>query len=116
MTLPAEFGMRGPKVHITISPDCPANPRKTKTANLVPLMFRKKAKKVILDLIEAGIIRKLKLGQKSKFCSRGMFIAKPGGVENGVRLVVDFKEYTANISTVKITVFPCVPFYTVFLH
>ena len=25
--LPADYGMRGPKVHITLSPDCPANPK-----------------------------------------------------------------------------------------
>ena len=91
--LPANYGMKGPKVHITLSPDCPDKPRLAKTANLVPVMFRAKAQQVILDLIDSGVIRKLDLGQKSRFCSRGMFVAKPGGVENGVRLVVDFKEY-----------------------
>ncbi len=91
--LPADYGMLGPKVHITLSPDCPAKPMKAKTAYLVPVMFRDKAKQVILDLIESGVIKKLEVGQKSRFCSRGMFVAEPGGVENGVRLVVDFKEY-----------------------
>ena len=91
--LPSDYGMRGPKVHITLSPECPKNPKQAKTASLVPIMYRTKAKKVIADLLEAGIITQLEVGQKSKFCSRGMFVAKPGGVENGVRLVVDFKEY-----------------------
>ena len=91
--LPANYGMRGPKVHITLSPDCPDKPKKAKTAYLVPVMFREKAKQVIIDLMESGVIKKLEIGQKARFCSRGMFVAKPGGVENGVRLVVDFKEY-----------------------
>ena len=91
--LPTDYGMRGPKVSITISPDCPSQPRKALTASPVPIMFKEKAKQVIADLLDAGIIKKVEVGQKSKFCSRGMFVAKPGGVEHGVRLVVDFKEY-----------------------
>ena len=43
--LPSDYDMRGPKVHITLSPECPKNPKKAKTATLVPIMYRAIQKK-----------------------------------------------------------------------
>ena len=68
------------------------NPKKWYTPIPTPLHFKDAANALLDELIKTGVIRQIKLSSSPKFCARGFFVAKPGGISKGVRLVVDHKE------------------------
>ena len=59
--LPTDYGMRGPKVSIKISPDCPSRPRKALTAS--PGIIKKS-----LDRTEIKILQPRHVRRKTRRC------------------------------------------------
>ena len=84
--------MKGEPMVINLRKDVKVNPKKWFTPIKIPLHFKQPANELLDQLIEKGIIRQLPKSTPTKFCARGFFVAKPGGIKNGVRLVVDHKE------------------------
>merc|ERR1712020_360824 len=64
-------------------------PEPVTTAAGIPHHFQGPTKKTMDELIKRGIIREAEFSNNPKFCSRALMVAKPGGIEKGVRLVVD---------------------------
>ena len=84
--------MKGEPMIINLRKDVKVNPKKWYTPVKIPLHFKEPADALLDQLIEKGIIRQLPKSTPTQFCARGFFVAKPGGIKNGVRLVVDHKE------------------------
>ena len=84
--------MKGEPMVINLRQDIPVVPKKWYTPVSIPLHFKDAANRLLDDLIKNEVIRQIKLSSAPQFCARGFFVAKPGGVKNGVRLVVDHKE------------------------
>ena len=64
-------------------------PEPVTTAAGIPHHFQGPTKKTMDELIKRGIIREVEFSNNPKYCSRALMVAKPGGIEKGVRLVVD---------------------------
>ena len=85
--------MKGDPMVINLTDDLEnINPKKWYTLIPTPLHFKDAANALLDELIKTGVIRQIKLSSSPKFCARGFFVAKPGGISKGVRLVVDHKE------------------------
>ena len=64
-------------------------PEPVQIAAKIPHHFQAASNDTMDDLIEKGIIRVVGFSNKAKFRSRALMVAKPGGIKNGARLVVD---------------------------
>ena len=85
--------MKGDPMVINLTDDlAKINPKRYYTPIPTPLHFKDAANALLDELIEKGVIRQIKLSSTPKFCARGFFVAKPGGISKGIRLVVDHKE------------------------
>lgn len=95
-TLP-DSPMNGEPMIINLRKDAATRPKRWFTPVGIPLHFKDPANKLLDELIERGVIRQIKMSTAPQFCARGFFVAKPGGIKNGVRLVVDHKEANRQI-------------------
>ena len=85
--------MKGDPMVINLTDDlAKINPKRYYTPIPTPLHFKDAANALLDELIEKGVIRQIKLSSTPKFCARGFFVAKPGGISKGICLVVDHKE------------------------
>ena len=89
--------MKGEPMIINLRKDISTKPRRWFTPVSVPLHFKEAGEKLIKDLEAKNVIRRVDKNTAPQFCARGFFVAKPGGVKNGLRLVVDHKEANKQI-------------------
>ena len=89
----AQGGIRGSKMKIVLKPEEEITPIQVYTARQVPLHYHKAYKKLMKELLSAGVISVE--DEPTKWTSRAHFVPKPGTTESGdikLRLVTDYRE------------------------
>ena len=84
--------MIGPSMLINLKKGMQGAPRKAMTAVIIPLHYKKASNELMETLLRNKVIRRVKQSSVSPFQSRAFVVEKPGGLEKGVRLVIDFLE------------------------
>ena len=84
--------MIGPSMLINLKKGMQGAPRKAMTAVIIPLHYKKASNELMETLLRNKVIRRVKQSSVSPFQSRAFVVEKPGGIEKGVRLVIDFSE------------------------
>ena len=84
--------MKGEPMIINLRKNVKVNPKKWYTPVKIPLHFKEPTDTLLHQLIEKGIIRQLPKSTPTQFCACVFFVVKPGGIKNGVHLVMEHKE------------------------
>ena len=79
--------MVGPPMQIHMIPDVTVVPLRISVARAVPLKFQAEADLTLQDLVDRGVLARVKV--PTDWCSPGMFVPKADNIR--VRLVTDFK-------------------------
>ena len=87
----SENPMTGPAMIIRRDPSkSGTQPPKAGQSILIPEHLQPLGEELINKLLRDGVIRRVDRSSPSEFCARAFVVEKPGGVQNGVRLVIDF--------------------------